>query len=310
MVLFITGRCSRTCWYCPLAKERKGYDTIFANEREIHSPNEAIDEARLMSALGTSITGGEPLLVLNRLRAYATALKETFGPSHHIHLYTALAPDTPTLLSLRKIVDEIRFHPPPEEWPAILNSEFLEAVTMAKQLGFSAGFEVPGLKGVNLLEPALPLLDFLNINELEWGELSANEMRSRGLEPIDGLHNAVRYSVKWSQPLRHHRQVHFCPSQFKDSVQLRERLKRIARNTARSFDEVTDDGTIVYGVIEGASPEERHTLDLDPGDYEECGDQIELSWQTLKRKSQKITGRKYIIERYPPRGIVVELTPL
>jgi len=283
---------------------------IFANEREIHSPDEAIDEARLMSALGTSITGGEPLLVLERVRAYATALKETFSPSHHIHLYTALAPDSPTLLSLRGLVDEIRFHPPPEEWPAILNSAFLEAVTTAKQLGFSAGFEVPGLKGVNLLEPALPLLDFLNINELEWGELSADEMRSRGLELIDGLHNAVRYSAKWSQPLRHHRQVHFCPSRFKDSVQLRERLKRIARNTARSFDEVTDDGTIVYGVIEGAGPKEKHTLDLGPGDYEECGDQIELSWHTLKRKSQKIKGRKYIIERYPPRGIVVELTPL
>lgn len=161
-----------------------------------------------------------------------------------------------------------------------------------------------------MLEPALPFLDFLNINELEWGELSASEMRSQGFELSDGLHNAVKHSVEWSQPLRHHPRVHFCPSGFKDSVQLRERLKRIARNTARTFDEVTEDGTIVYGVVEGASPEEKHTLDLGPGDYEECGDRLELSWHTLKRKSKKIKGRKYIIERYPSRGIVVEMTPL
>lgn len=310
MVLFITGLCHRGCWYCPLAKERKGTDAAFANERRIHSPQEAVEEAQLMSALGTSITGGEPLVVLERVREYTTALKKTFGPSHHIHLYTALAPDLSTLLSLHGLVDEIRLHPPPDEWPDILDSAFLEAVTTAKQLGFSAGFEVPGLKGVHVLEPALPYLDFLNINELEWGELSADEMRSRGLILSDGLHNAVKYSAKWSRPLRHHRHVHFCPSRFKDSVQLRERLKRIAHNTARTFDEITSDGTIVYGVVEGAGHEEKHTLDLDPGDYEEYEDRIELSWHTLKRRSQHIKGRKYIIERYPPRGIVVELTPL
>ncbi|HZD44220.1 MAG TPA: radical SAM protein, partial [Methanomicrobiales archaeon] len=172
------------------------------------------------------------------------------------------------------------------------------------------GVEVPALPGLEDLAPALPLLDFLNINELEWGEASGDAMRSRGLVPADSLHNAVKNSHRWAAPLRRHQKVHWCSSSFKDSVQLRERLKRIARNTARSFDEVTEDGTIVYGVIEIDS--------LDPSDlplftripWERSGGRIEMGWKALKRNSQKLPGNKYIVERYPNGGIIVEVTPL
>ncbi len=92
MVLFVTGRCNRTCWYCPLSKERKGQDVIFANERPVSSREDILEEAVAMSALGTGITGGEPLLVPERVAEFSRLLKERFGPEHHIHLYTGLAP--------------------------------------------------------------------------------------------------------------------------------------------------------------------------------------------------------------------------
>ena len=62
MVLFITGVCHRSCWYCPLSRERKGTDTVFANEHPVDIPAQIIEVAENMSALGTGITGGEPLL--------------------------------------------------------------------------------------------------------------------------------------------------------------------------------------------------------------------------------------------------------
>ncbi|MDD1678799.1 MAG: radical SAM protein [Methanomicrobiales archaeon] len=310
LVLFITGRCGRGCWYCPLARERKGNDTVFANDREVSRPEEAVVEARLMSALGSSITGGEPLLVVDRVMEYTRALKEAFGPDHHIHLYSALVPDEETLKSLRGLVDEIRLHPPPEEWTDILDSPYLDGVRRAKARGFYAGFEVPALRGVEVLEAALPELDFLNLNELEWGEISADEMRRRGFRLTDDLHNAVKHSSRWAQPLRHHKKVHFCPSRYKDSVQLRERLKRIARNTARPFEEVTVDGTVMYGVTE-CNVDDHHSRSLmKEGQYQDYGDHLELSWKRLRHIAEQLPGRKYIIERYPNGGIVVEMIPL
>ena len=69
MVLFVTGRCHRSCWYCPLSEERKGKDMVFANEHPIEIPAQAVEMAERMSALGTGVTGGEPLLCLDRVDA-------------------------------------------------------------------------------------------------------------------------------------------------------------------------------------------------------------------------------------------------
>ena len=144
-----------------------------------------------MSALGTGITGGEPLERLNRVVEYASALKQAFGKEHHIHLYTGCAPSDTVLQNLTGLVDEIRLHPPVECWDHILETDFIAAVRHARELGFAAGLEVPALPEIGYLEAALPDLDFLNINELEWGETNAAEMRSRSLHPEDSVHNAV-----------------------------------------------------------------------------------------------------------------------
>ncbi|GAB6286825.1 MAG: radical SAM protein [Methanoregula sp.] len=314
MVLFVTGRCQRSCWYCPLSSERKDNDVIFANERRIDSPDQIIDMAESMSALGTGITGGEPLLCLDRLISYAKMLKEHFGQAHHIHLYTARAPTDAELVKMQGLVDEIRLHPPRECWETILQTPYIRSAHHAKAMGFDVGIEVPALPGLDLLIPALPFLDFLNINELEWGETNADEMRERGFELADGVHNAVSGAKEWATALLQDEKVHWCASAYKDSVQLRERLKRIAENTARPFDEITDDGTVVYGVLD-VYPNTRDeisalcTKTLDPDSFLDCGDRIEMAWWLLTRDAAKIPGKKYVVERYPNGGMIVEVTP-
>jgi len=310
MVLFVTGRCNRGCWYCPLSRERKGRDVIFANEHQVTSPAGAIEVAESMSALGTGVTGGEPLLEIERVVDYCRALKEHFGPGHQIHLYTGLAPDEAVLRRLQGLVDEIRLHPPREVWPCILETDYARSAVIARNMGFLVGIEVPSLPGIDDLAAALPLLDFLNINELEWGETCAAAMRKRGFEPDDGVHNAVKGARAWAENISADPKVHFCSSVFKDSVQLRERLKRIASNTARPFDEVTDDGTVVYGVLEPDGTVDAFLASLDEDDYTVSGGRIEMAWWVLIEHGADLPGKKYVVERYPNNGMIVEVTPL
>ncbi|AGB01853.1 radical SAM protein [Methanoregula formicica] len=315
MVLFVTGRCHRSCWYCPLSSERKGTDTVYANEVPIDVPSQIIEVAETMSALGTGVTGGEPLLCLEKVTEYCRMLKDHFGTEHQIHLYTAKAPSDSELAEMQGLVDEIRLHPPRECWDTILDSDFIRSAQRAKEMGFDIGIEVPALPGLELLIPALPYLDFLNINELEWGETNAYAMRERGYELADELHNAIHGAREWAGELLKHDKVHWCSSGFKDSVQLRERLKRIAENTARPFDEITDDGTIVYGIVEPEVGEREAVLQfcrerLDPDSFEESADGIEMAWWLLEEHKDGMPGKKCVIERYPNRGMVVEMTPL
>ncbi len=310
MVLFITGLCPRTCWYCPLSSARKDHDRTYANERLVVSPEEAIETALLMSALGTGVTGGEPLLRLDRVLEYCSRIKDDLGKQHHIHLYTGLAPDIEVLASMRGVIDELRMHPPVEIWPEIGRSAYLSAAFEAKKQGFSVGIEVPSLPGLDHLKVALPVLDFLNINELEWGETNAAEMRRRDFGLEDGVHNAVMGASRWAEEICRDKKVHWCASGFKDSVQLRKRLIRIAKNTARPFDEVTPDGTVVYGVLQTGGTRMSLPKEFRPGTFERHGDTIEMDWKLLRACHDRLPGEKSIIERYPDRGIVVEVTPL
>jgi pyruvate formate-lyase activating enzyme-like uncharacterized protein len=310
MVLFITGICPRTCWYCPLSSQRKGHDVTYANESIVHSPEEALEITKKMMASGTGITGGEPFLFLDRVLCYARRLKEEFGNGHHIHLYTGSAPKIGDLQQLSGIIDELRIHPPVECWHGIDETAFRGAVDTARDMGFECGFEVPALPEVEYLLPSLDFLDFLNINELEWGETNASEMRRRNLVPKDSVHNAVQGSRDWAKGISSHSKVHFCSSEFKDSVQLRKRLIRTAKNTARPFDEITDDGTIVYGRLESDGEVPRFIKKLGRHMYEIIDGGIETASWVLVERGSLIKDPRFIIERYPDRGIIVEVEPL
>jgi len=181
---------------------------------------------------------------------------------------------------------------------------------MAREMGFSVGIEVPSLPGIGSLEVMLPFLDFLNINELEWGETNAGAMRERRLVPEDGVHNAVSGARGWAKGLIGRQKVHWCSSRFKDSVQLRKRLLRVARNTARPFDQITRDGTVLYGVLEnrGVVPPLFHQLE--PDMYELREGAVETAWWVITEFSDQLGGEKSIVERYPDRGLVVEVTPV
>ncbi|HEC87847.1 MAG TPA: 4Fe-4S cluster-binding domain-containing protein, partial [Thermoplasmata archaeon] len=89
LVLLITGLCMSKCFYCPLSEKKRGKDVIYANEMIVKNYEDVINEAELIEAEGTGITGGDPLIVVERVENIIKILKDHFGEDHHIHLYTS-----------------------------------------------------------------------------------------------------------------------------------------------------------------------------------------------------------------------------
>ena len=321
LVLFVTGRCERGCFYCPISEERRGKDVVYADEQPVEELADILGEGRAIGALGTGVTGGEPLLRLDYVTECILALKKEFGDDHHIHLYTGLLPKRAVLERLAQAgLDEIRFHPPVVEWS---NSTGLKrALQEAQELGMEAGVEIPAYMPAPGIVQAVREADaFLNLNELEFSDTNFSRMRDEGYTPQD-LGCAADGSEQLARDffLKDDIKVHYCPSRFKDAVQLKERLKRRAKRTSRPLDHITDEGTIIHGIIEGEEDRLMGALEIIrelevPLDMYCClTGRIEIAAWILEEICTDLMGSECglcIIEKYPLKdGPVVERIPL
>jgi len=323
MVLFISGRCGTDCFYCPISPEKKGKDVMFANERRISELSEMLEEAISMDAAGTGITGGDPLISMERTVSAIKMLKERFGQGHHIHLYTS-AVDLKKAKELCDAgLDEIRFHPPMSQWETMDMNEISRVI---RETTLDVGMEVPAIPGNEkglerlVISAAEAGVNFININEFEFSESNWNMMEEMGYKVKDDLSSAVAGSEEMALDLMEKYPgypIHFCSSSFKDGVQLRRRLIRRANVIAKKHDIVTDDGTIIKGVVYADDLDEafaalsglRVPKDLMLIDADRK--RIEVASWKLMKVSKKLPYKSYIVEEYPTFDrMEVERTPL
>lgn len=326
MVVYVTGLCDSHCFYCPVGRDRMYTDVSYANERAIAADDVEglIAEARTMDAQGVGITGGDPLKVPERVIRYCRALKEAFGKDFHIHLYTQAIADPQWYPRLAEAgLDEIRFHPPNGWWTKMAQSPYDALFKAALSTKMRVGCEVPALPGkeAEILALARYLTSigaaFLNLNELEFSEANIDQLSARGYELLDDRSNVVRGSreTAWkavTQALQERLKttVHFCASTYKDSVQLRKRFQRQAETQERPFDVATDDGTLLFGVVE-AGP----TMDVEAL-FERLVAQegVPLQLLQINRPRNRIELAPWILEKVHPRmppgsSFVVEVHP-
>lgn len=321
MVLFVTGRCGWNCYYCPVSLEKKGKDVIYANEGRVHTDEEIVAEAEAMDATGTGITGGDPLLDMDRTEHMIRLLKGRFGKGHHIHLYTATIDPEKALRLQEAGLDEIRFHPPESMWTRMSETRLRDVVD---RVSMDVGIEVPALprkeRELNeLIAYAKSVgVDFVNLNELEFSESNWDMMDAYGYAVRDELSSAVEGSRETAMAvLKANRRmsVHFCSSTFKDGVQLRRRLIRRAEHTAKPYQQVTEDGTIVRGYLYADDLEKARGELISkgvPGDLIEVLDnRLEVAPWVLEDLAGSLGYRCFLSEQYPTAdGLEVERTPL
>lgn len=255
LVLFVTGECESSCYYCPLGEKRRGLNVVYADEVAVEGDLDVILEGRAIDAEGTGITGGDPLIRLSRTLKYIKLLKGFFGQGHHIHLYTnGKLASKEALLKLKSAgLDEIRFHPARKDWGRVAE---------AKALGMYAGAEVPAIPcEAGKVEEFIRYLasvkaDFINLNQLEFCPQNAFQMRQRGSRVVGGAMAAAEGSeetameiIRWSESEGIEFPVHYCPSSVKDAVQTKNRLVRRAANAARPWEELLGDGLVGKFVV-------------------------------------------------------------
>ena len=363
LVLFITGLCGENCFYCPVSENRKEKDVIYANERKINSVEEAIDEAHLCGSKGVGITGGNPLLKIERTCEYIGALKNEFkGSNFHAHLYT-----TPTHLDEDKLkmlkeagLDEIRLHPTKffnryskkdfdsDEFKNYMD-DFLNKLKLCIEYIKDVGVEIPAIP--NYKEEIIYLAEelnkigvkFLNINELEYSETNYNILKEKGFTEKNDFASEILGSEETAQKVINYFKekgekkkeeesednnygfnliIHYCPSALKDGIQMKNRLINRAKNIAKDYDIITDEGLILRGIISFKDLDDINEiidiLEYNEIPYEINGNNLYLNSYVLedlidelKNIDYDINFSAYISERYPTSdGLEVERTPL
>ncbi len=257
LVVFTTGICPRTCYFCPVSDQKYNHDVTYANERKSTTTDDIIKEAELMNAKGAGITGGDPLAKLDRTLTTIKSLKQHFGKQFHIHLYTSLNLITENTLQqlYTSGLDEIRFHLDLE------SDRFWKKLELARRFPWDIGVELPLIptkeketkKAIDFIQDKV---QFINLNELEIADNSQSKLAEMGFVTKSQFSYAIKGSVElglniinYIETNKYLLKVHVCTAKLKDAIQLTNRLKRESQGMKQSFDIVDKNGVLIRGAI-------------------------------------------------------------
>jgi len=340
LVVLITGLCPSACFYCPLSFAKGGKDRIFADEWELDNEQDTeklIHEAEYIDATGAGITGGDPFVVWKRTMNYISLLKDTFGPDFHIHLYTSGLKNGEHVEELVAAgLDEIRFHPSPKQWENMDKSPIIPAIKYALATNADVALEIPTIPQMenemfSLIRWANELgIKWINLNELEYSERNADNLNRRNYTVKDDISAAVSGSQETAygvlEMVAHEdidMGVHYCSSSFKDGIQLTNRIKRRAHNVAQDHEVISNEGTLLKGVIYAQhgslqelcmSIKQEFSIADNHIVLNNEKNRIEIGLWILEKIASILNARGfecYMIEEYPTAdGLEVERTPL
>lgn len=322
-VLFLNGICQKPdhcSWYCPISTERRDKNSTYANEIEITSKEGLLEEVNKVDAKGMSITGGDPLSELNLEKTldYIEYIKIQKGNKFHVHLYTNGINFNNSIASKLALagLDEIRFHPPKENWSNI---------ELALNKGMVVGVEVPVIPNKEKIKELQEFIiylngikvDFINLNEFEYCFPNSESLKSRGYQlkknSIASVVNSHEVAIDLMKELSTKVSIimHFCPIRSKDHYQLKNRYLRRAKNIKLPFEVITEEGLLMFAQIEGNKD------DLDKFSN------ILLTKMKIQKNLILFNGKDIklplyisidnqiisLFERFQLKGYIVEMTP-
>ncbi|MBW6451217.1 MAG: radical SAM protein [DPANN group archaeon] len=314
-VLFVTGICNKTCYYCPLSEQRKNTENMWINEKPIDKTDDIFEEIDYCKSKGIGITGGEPLLKAYKVIQYITILKKRYGNRFHIHMYTGLEQiDIQVLKDLKLAgLDELRFH----------HVGDFSAIKNAVDVGLETGIEIPIIPGnekttTDMIKKAEKIgVSFLNLNELEFSDTNSKYLEKKGFElkdndfyAVKGSEDAAEYVLKWCLDNIKTLKVHYCSASTKYDYQYWLRLKRRAKMICKQFESVTKTGLIRKGVITGDLEMITKKLGLKKDWFDIKNNRIETTIGNARLAARRGFNAAVVLEMPTSDSFDMELTPL
>jgi len=248
---YITNLCTRSCFYCPqdhsVGHEKPPRTDVFA----FSSPDDHIHYLRTYQIRGVGFSGGEPLLVLDKVLAHIAAIRQEFGDSLHIWMYTNgdLA-DSNALESLSKAgLDEIRFDLSARNYD-------LSPLLVAKKCIPTLTVEIPAIpEHFALLKDLLGEMeavgvDFLNLHQLEVSRHNYKALHQRNYHFLHQPSMAVFESeicalqlLEFAHRYQVRLPINYCSRSYKIRANLLDRM-RLTRPVLEGFQDFTAGGHV------------------------------------------------------------------
>lgn len=272
--LFITGNCNCRCFYCPTAQDVGGAPGT--NNLDFPKVDDYVDYLARFGFTGASISGGEPLLMLDKSLQFLRAIRRRLGDGVHLWLYT-----NGTLLT-REIAQRLRDAGLDEIRVDIGATGYsLDAVKLAVGIIPHVTVEIPAIpeEGAQLQAKLIELNDcgvnYLNLHQLRLTNHNYLQLLGRGYTFLHGESVTVleseltalellRYSLDQQLDLG----VNYCSFVYKNRFQGAAGRRRAGAQIAKNYEDLTDAGYLrslsVSGSREAVQRQVERLQPLDP----------------------------------------------
>lgn len=248
--LFINGKCNGSCFFCP--SEQNTIGEPVTNALQFSNPADYIDYLKAFGIKGVSISGGEPLLTLDKSVRFISAVNKKSGNEIHKWLYTnGILLNEENLIKLRDAgLNEIRLNLAARNYnieKVRLASRYIETVTV----------EIPAIpEDFERLCSLIPQLSesgvkFLNLHQLRCTTYNYKKFIQRGYTFLHGEDATVLESeftalrlIKFAVDSGVELPINYCSFVYRNSFQRIRARQRSAPYMLKPCEEITGAGII------------------------------------------------------------------
>lgn len=265
--IWINGLCPANCFYCPqdrkMQKERSPITVDRKNGLVFENPDDYVDYLKMFGFKGVGFSGGEPLLVLDKLLSFIEKIKHKFGKEMYVWMYTnGKLVNEDKLNKLKNAgLDEIRFNISAFDYDTQcleLATKFINTVTVEVP-AIPEDFE---LMKKRILDMQNIGVRYLNLHQLfptgynykSYLKRKYTFLRSPAFAILESEITALNL-IKYAADSNLNLPINYCSLIFKRRFQSRGHRRRAAPFAIKPFENETDLGYIRRFSVKGSSEE-------------------------------------------------------